>query len=195
MIKVAERRIESICVYCSSSDAVDETYRSAAVELGKTTAMQGLNLVYGGARVGLMGLLARTAKEHGAHVVGIIPNSIRQLAFHGCDELITAKDLRERKSLMEAKSDAFVSLPGGFGTLEETIEVLTLKQLNAHQKPVVFLNINGFYDHLIELFELFYRESFAKESFRCLYRICTGVGEVFDYLSSYEPQAPIRKWF
>jgi uncharacterized protein (TIGR00730 family) len=174
---------------------VDGAYKTAAIELGRRIAGKGMDLIYGGARVGLMGLVAVTAKKHGARITGVIPKRMRQLAFDGCDEVIITKDLRERKALMESRSDAFLVLPGGFGTLEETVEVLTLKQLNEHDKPIVFLNVNGFYSKLIELFETFYEECFAKPANRDLYRSCSSVAEAFEYLAAYEPPRKIQKWF
>ena len=186
--------INSICVFCSSSDSVDDTYKKAAIELGKKISANKQSLVYGGANVGLMGLIASTAGENGANVTGVIPESIKQVAYKECDELIYTTDLRERKAIMEQKSDAFIAMPGGFGTLEEVIEILTLKQLNFHSKPIVFLNINNFYQKLIELFETFFEERFAKESYQELYHFSPSVKDAFEYLSTYKPPEKITKW-
>ena len=105
------------------------------------------------------------------------------------------RDLRDRKAILQERADAFIALPGGFGTLEETVELLTLKQLGFHQKPIIFLNAAGFYDPLIHVFEHMYRERFAKESNRALYGIASTVDEALAQIDSYEPPEPGRKWY
>lgn len=189
-------KITSICVYASSSDNVDRSYRSAARSLGVAIAERRWTLVYGGAKVGLMGELARAVKEHHGRVVGIIPEHIadRGLSFGGADELIVTETLRERKAVMEATADGFVALPGGFGTMEELLEVITLKQLHRHAKPICLLDTNGFYAPLIALFEHLYREGFAREVYRGLYALCEDVPETMSYLETYEPNELGDKW-
>src|SRR5512134_3823260 len=110
---------KTICVYCSSSEALDPSYFQAANELGAQMAQQNCALVYGGGRIGLMGALARAVRDHGGKIIGVIPQSLKEkeLAYEACDELIITKDLRDRKAIMETRADAFVALPGGFGTL------------------------------------------------------------------------------
>ncbi|GMW01716.1 MAG: hypothetical protein AMXMBFR84_28530 [Candidatus Hydrogenedentota bacterium] len=186
-----------ICVFCASSDAVDAPYFEASAELGRLIAVAGRPLVYGGGRVGLMGALARATHETGGTVIGVIPRALRdlELAYESCNELIVTLDLRERKAVMFSRSDAFIALPGGFGTLEEMVEVLTLKQLHMHDKAIVFLNVSGFYDPLAELFEHFFQHRFAKQSARSLYHIADTPGEAMDYIERYRPEPSEPKWY
>jgi len=130
-------------------------------------------------------------------VVGVIPHCLRKkkVAYEDADELIVTKDLRERKAVMEERADAFVALPGGFGTLEEILEILTLKQLEAHGKPVVFLNTNGFFDPLLAMFERLYQEQFTKRDYCGHYHIADIPAGVLDRFVGYEPPARIHKWF
>jgi cytokinin riboside 5'-monophosphate phosphoribohydrolase len=190
-----ENKMKRICVFCSSSDAVDVKYKNAAVEIGQNIVKNNYELVYGGAKVGLMGLVAKTVKKNGGKVIGIIPSAIKAVAYENCDELIFTSSLRDRKELMDKKSDAFISLPGGFGTLEEAMEFLTLKQLHFHERPMIFFNINGYYDHLKKLFEVFYKESFSKKESRALYEFSDNIQSIFKYLSTYTPPPEIKKWF
>jgi uncharacterized protein (TIGR00730 family) len=185
----------NICVYCSSSDAVDPIFFDGARELGATLAERGHTLIFGGAKVGLMGELARSAQARGAKVIGVIPTSIKDLALEGLPELVTTKDMRERKAAMEARADAFVVLPGGFGTMEETFETLNAKMLGHHSKPVVLLNIGDFFAPLKAFLEQLYRHRFAKPIFRELYHFAPDVKEVFNYLDKYKPAHLQGKWF
>lgn len=153
----------AVCVYCSSSDEVAPVYVKAAAEMGEALAGAGLTLVYGGGSVGLMGIMARAVHARGGKVVGVIPQFMveQELAYHHADELIVTTDMRERKKLMEQMACAFVALPGGFGTLEEVIEILSLRNLRQHDKPVVIVNTHGFYGPLLEQFQRFERERFV----------------------------------
>ncbi|MEO8610458.1 MAG: TIGR00730 family Rossman fold protein [Chloroflexota bacterium] len=188
---------KTICVFCSSSSAVDEVYFEAARALGRAIAEQGWGLVYGGSDVGLMGAVARAVHLHKGTVVGIIPQTIhaRGIAYETADELLITKDLRERKAEMERRADAFIALPGGFGTLEEIVEVLTLKQLQTHAKPILFLNTNGFYDPLMTLFEHYYQQQFAKPDSRALYYVAADVSSAVEYIATYQPPVIQSKWF
>ena len=187
----------AICVFSSSSDAVAPHYVALAEAFGALLARRQMGLVYGGGRVGLMGALARAVHAHGGKVVGVIPDFLRakEVAYEEADELIVTRDMRERKAIMESRSDAFVALPGGFGTLEEILEVLTLKQLATHAKPVVFLNSRGFFDPLLALFEQFYREQFAKEETRAHYHVASAAHEALDHIERYQAPVPVAKWF
>lgn len=188
--------MKSICVFCSSSNAVDAVYYEAATELGLAIAKNGLTLVYGGCKVGLMGRVAETVKKEGGKVIGIIPKNIHKkgLVQEGLDELIITEGMRERKALMENMSDAFVALPGGFGTLEEILEILTYRQLKIHTKPVIFLNTRDFYSPLITFFETFYEQKFAKAEQKRLYLIADKVSDIFEYFSKYNPSPVSSKW-
>lgn len=189
--------MKSICVYSSSSDAISKGFFDVAVELGTRMAEDGYTLVYGGGCIGLMGALAKAIHAHDGKVLGVIPGFMRRtgVCYEDADELIVTSDMRERKAAMEEESDAFIGMPGGFGTLEEMLEIITLKQLGQHSKAIVFLNVNGFYDPLKETFEHIYREHFAKEDYRQLYYFAPDVDSAMKYLKAYKPSAQVTKWF
>lgn len=186
----------AICVYSSSSDSVSEEFFVAARHLGAQIAQQEYTLIYGGSDVGLMGAVARAARANGGRVVGIIPQALYDygIADLKADELIVTTDMRERKALMESRASAFVALPGGFGTLEEVLEILTLKQLQYHAKPISLLNVASFYNPLIELFNHLYAHRFAKEEFQQLYHVAQEVPDLFTYLDGYQAPSPLTKW-
>ena len=188
---------QSICVYCSSSDAVSPVFFDAATQLGAAIGRRNLTLVYGAGAVGLMGALARAVHQHGGRVTGVIPEFMhaKGVAYQDADELVVTGDMRERKAVMEERADAFVGLPGGFGTLEEILEVLTFKQLEIHAKPIVLLNTRGFYDQLLGLFEHIYRERFAKPDHRRLMYVTDDVDSAMAYVEDYRPTAVESKWF
>ncbi len=187
----------TVCVYCSSSDAVSDSYFQIAEELSVALANRGDTLVYGGASVGLMGALARAAHSCGGRVIGVMPKGIADhgIGFESADEMVVTESLRERKQVMEERADAFIALPGGFGTLEELMEILTLKQLGYHNKAVVILNTNGFYDLLLQLFERFYGEKFAKPETGSVFGLCDSVDHLIEYLDTYTPPKIGKKWF
>jgi hypothetical protein len=143
-----------------------------------------------------MGAVARSTQKHGGRVVGVLPGFMRArgIAYTSADELIITADMRERKAIMESRSDAFLALPGGFGTLEEMIEIITLKQLRQHAKPIVFLDINNFYRPLQRLFEHMITNHFAKEAMRQIYHFANDVPSAFRYLDQYEPPNIDEKW-
>ncbi len=186
-----------LCVYCSSSDRIDPKYAAAAAELGRLLVARGWGLVYGGGKTGLMGAVARAVKASGGHVVGVIPEfmKLRELAYDQADELVTVVTMRERKLLMETRADAFVTLPGGFGTLEECLEILTLRQLDVVRKPCVFFNQDGFYDDLLRLFDRMAREKFFKPSNLDLFRVATTVPDIFDQIEHAAGTPAETKWF
>src|SRR5260221_12637268 len=186
-----------LCVYCSSSDRLDPKYMAAAEQLGHELVARGWGLVYGGGKTGLMGAGARAVKSQGRKVVGVIPEFMkaRELAYDEADELITVITMRERKLLMETRADAFVTLPGGFGTLEEIMEILTLRQLDVVKKPCVFFNQDGFYDDLIRLFGRMLADKFFKPSNMDLFRVATSVPEVFTQIEAARHVQAESKWF
>jgi len=157
--------MSSICVYCSSSNAIADTYPPVAETLGRELARRGHTLVYGGGAVGLMGVLAQAAHKQGGEVTGVIPSKLqdREGIAYEADELIVTDTMRERKGIMFRRADAFIVLPGGYGTLEEFMEVLTLKQLGYHDHPIVILNVDGFFDTLLSFFEELRAGHFARE--------------------------------
>ena len=187
----------NICVFSSSSDAIEPHFFNAATELGREIARRGDTLVWGGCKVGLMGAVAKAAHQSGGRVVGVIPTFMqrRALAYEAADEMIATETMRERKALMDSRADAFVALPGGFGTLEEMLEIITLKQLQQHAKPVIFLDVDAFWAPLASLFEHILQLKFAKPAYRELFAFIDSVPRVFEYLDSYQAPVIASKWF
>jgi uncharacterized protein (TIGR00730 family) len=185
-----------ICVYSSSSNTIDKAYFDLAAELGRAIAANGDTLLFGGGMRGLMGATATAAHECGAKVIGVIPEALNQkgIAYEACDEMIVTKDIRERKSIMDARSDAFITLPGGFGTLEEILEIISLKFLKYHNKPVVILNGEGFYDDMLKQFDDIIDGYFAKPETRLLYHVTADVANAIEYINSYKPVELKEKW-
>jgi hypothetical protein len=153
-------------------------------------------MIYGGGKLGLMGVVSRAVHEHGGRVVGVIPEYLvrKGIAYEEADEMIVTETLRQRKAVMESRSDAFFVLPGGFGTMEEVLEILALKQLGRHQFPVVFLNIEKFFEPLIQLFEQIYHYQFALSEFRKAYYLAGDVADSMRYLKAYQPSGPFSKF-
>ena len=151
----ATSTIQRVCVYCASSPGHNEAITAAARQLGELLAAEGLELVYGGGTVGLMGLIADTVMAKGGAVTGVIPTKLfsREIPHRGLSQLIEVESMHERKTAMFEHADAFIALPGGFGTLEELAEVTTWAQIGMHQKPIGLLNIDGYYDHLLAWFD------------------------------------------
>jgi cytokinin riboside 5'-monophosphate phosphoribohydrolase len=188
--------MKTLCVYCSSSDRLDPKYYAAASAIGAEMVRHGWSLVYGGGKTGLMGAVARAVKLSGGRVIGVIPDFMkaRELAYDEADELITVVTMRERKLLMETRADAFLSLPGGWGTLEEIMEILTLRQLDVLRKPCVFFNQDGFYDELLAFFGKMVAEKFNKASNLDLFSVAKTYEEVFAQLDRGTVAAE-TKWF
>ncbi|PTY01112.1 TIGR00730 family Rossman fold protein [Opitutus sp. ER46] len=186
-----------LCVYCASSDRLDPKYYAAAAELGREMVLRGWGLVYGGGKTGVMGAVARAVKQSGGKVVGVIPEFMkaRELAYSDADEIVTVVTMRERKLLMETRADAFVTLPGGWGTLEEIMEILTLRQLDVVRKPCVIFNQDGFYDDLLRMFDRMLTERFYKTSNQDLYRVAGSVPDVFTHLEAGVGPLRESKWF
>src|ERR1700709_1160279 len=149
----AMNEIKTVCVYCGSGPGTNPQFVEAASALGKALAENGIRLVYGGGSIGLMGAIATSVLDHGGTVTGIIPDFLtaRENALTGVQEMIVTADMHERKRMMFERSDAFVALPGGIGTLEELVEQLTWQQLGRHSKPVLLANIDGFWEPLLSL--------------------------------------------
>lgn len=187
----------NICVFSSSSNAIPDVYVNDAIDLARLIGQAKFCLINGGSNVGLMDVVTREAGICGARTIGIIPEKLRDfnLASIHAHEIIVSGDMMERKAKMRDMSDAFIALAGGFGTLEEILEVITLKQLGYHDKAIVFINTNGFYDDLFRQFEKTYEEKFAKENYRKLYFIAENSAEAMSYLSNYQPEKTVDKWF
>ena len=159
-------KINAICVYCGSSPGNEPAFAGAAKTFGKTLAENGIRLIYGGGSVGLMGAVAEAVMDHGGEVTGIIPEFLtrRERPRRLAQELIVTRDMHERKRIMFERADAFVALPGGIGTLEEVVEQLTWAQLGRHKKPILFANINGYWDPLLALFAHMREQEFVTDA-------------------------------
>lgn len=184
--------VKKVCVFASSSSILDKSYIDAASELGTLIGKNGFDFVYGGSNLGLMWASASAAKQNGSKLTGIMPEKLYNLCVskeETCDEFYVTKGMRERKAKLDELSDAIVALPGGYGTLEELSEMIVQKQLGYNKKPIVLLNINGFYDKLNEFFEVMISEKFAKESSRGMYYLASTPQDAIEYLKNYvEPQ-------
>lgn len=145
------RELQRVCVFCASSPGVSASIRAAAADVGRTLARAGITLVYGGGSTGLMGIVANAALDAGGEVVGVIPRALasKEIAHQGLTQMHCVTSMHERKALMADISDGFIALPGGFGTMEEILEIVTWAQLGIHLKPCAILNIAGYYDHLL----------------------------------------------
>ena len=194
--------LQSVCVYCGSSCHVDDVYKQIAVDVGTALAQRKKRIVYGGGHVGLMGLLADSALKAGGEVVGIIPEHIRarEVQHKGLTELIVVENMHARKSLMVERADAFVVLPGGFGTLDETFEILTWKYLGLHNKPIIIYNQSGFWTPLLSLLNHMTAKGFVMSSHKDnaeYYRVASTLDDLFAALAA--PTGPVMdpatKWF
>ncbi len=186
----------NICVYSSSSCAIDRKYFEAAEELGRMIAQRGDTLLYGAGMTGLMGAMATSAKNCGGRITGVIPDVLNQkgIVYEGCNELIITGDLRERKALLDSKADAFIAMPGGFGTMEELMEIITLKQLKYHEKPIVIMNIGDYYRKLLDHFGTVIDERFARAECTELYYVVSNATEALDYIDTYKPPCFSERW-
>ena len=189
----AMQNIRCLCVYCGSSGAVEAQYREAASELGARLAAAGVELVFGGGRVGLMGLLADAALAANGRVTGIIPSHLRaaELAHPGVSELVVVGSMHERKRLMAERADAFAVLPGGIGTLDEMFEIVSWKQLGLHDKPILLVDVGGYWAPLLALLEHIVDKGFARPQTRGLLRVVPGVPALMAALAE-EPAVPHR---
>jgi uncharacterized protein (TIGR00730 family) len=187
----------NVCVFASSSDAVDRVFREAAADLGRRLGAAGHGFIFGGGGVGLMGEAARAAKEAGSRVTGVILDFMNRagVAHPGCDALHVTATMAERKTMLEGLADAYVALPGGFGTLDELAQVITLAQLGLAEKPIALVNTAGFYDGLAGFFDQLYEKKFAKTANAGLYRVVSTPAEALEYLEGWKPGPKVRKWF
>lgn len=190
--------IKNVCVYCGSSNRVDPKFLDAATELGRLMGEAGLKLIYGGGRVGLMGRVADGVLAAGGSVVGIIPRHLhdREVAHPGVSELLIVDTMHERKQLMAERADAFVVLPGGYGTLDEMFEIITWRQLGLHDKPLVLADLFGYWAPLAQLLDTIIDTGFAQPDCRQLYRTVTSVAEILPALGEAQPPrlAVETKW-
>jgi uncharacterized protein (TIGR00730 family) len=182
---------QSICVYCGSSTGKHPRYRDAAEALGRAIAENGLRLVYGGGGVGLMGVLCDSVIRHGGKVTGIIPGFLREREAHrgGLDELFIVESMHERKQMMFERADGFAILPGGFGTLDELFEMVTWRQLELHDKPIILVNVDGYWDPLLALIARQVEEGFVRPRHLDLLRVVSGPEQVIPALRQEPPAA------
>jgi uncharacterized protein (TIGR00730 family) len=188
--------MKNVCVFCGSATGTNPAYSAAARELGRALAVRKLALVYGGGRVGLMGEVATAALSAGGDVIGVIPHALsgKEIALADCTELIVVDTMHERKALMADRSDAFVALPGGFGTCDELFEILTWAQLGIHRKPVALLNTNAFFTPLLAWLDRVVAEGLLKPGHRDLLLVADTVPDLLAKLAAWVPPAPVTKW-
>jgi len=187
--------MRAVCVFCGSNAGARPIYMEAAQEVGRAIAARGLELVYGGAAVGLMGALADAALRAGGKVVGVIPRALveREIAHPGLSETHEVTSMHERKAMMADRSDAFLALPGGAGTLEETFEAWTWAQLGHHRKPVGLLNVDGFFDLLLSFLDNQCRELFVRREHREMLIVDNDPERLLARFETYRPPV-VEKW-
>ena len=193
---MTSKKKKTLCIYCSSSNDLPEKFYKISKELGEMLAQKGYNMVYGGSTRGMMGTIADNALKNGAEVIGVMPEKFQDWGLQqpNLTKLIITKDMRERKATMEKHADAFIAMPGGFGTFEEIFEILVAKQLNYHNKPVIFMKFDGYYDNMFKMFDTFYQNNFAKQETKTLYFIANTLDEMFDYIQKYQAKDFVMKW-
>jgi uncharacterized protein (TIGR00730 family) len=187
--------INAIAVFCGSSEGNDMEIISMAEDLGRIFAQENITLVYGAAKIGIMGKVAQASLDNQGKVIGVIPEflKLKEVVHLGLNELITTKNMHERKLKMHELSDGFITLPGGFGTFEELFEIITWAQLGLHQKPIGLLNINGFYDDLIRMLKTMVVKGFLKLDNLELLIVDNDINSLLDKMKQYKPQE-VPKW-
>lgn len=181
--------LSAISVFCGSNHGNNPIYQQAAIEVGQFFAKQKIKLVYGAGNVGLMGVMADTVLENGGYVIGVIPDFLQQkeVCHTNLQECYITQTMHERKQKMATLSQGIIALPGGFGTLDELFDILTLGQLQQHTYPIGILNINKFYDHLIQQMEFMVQEGFVKPSNLDMILVANNVGELIKKMNAYQP--------
>ncbi|CAD0007717.1 LOG family protein [Flavobacterium salmonis] len=187
--------MKRITVFCGSSFGTEEIYKEQAALLGETLAKQNIELVYGGANVGLMGAVADAVLNNGGKAIGVLPNFLRskEIAHLGLTELILVESMHERKTKMNDLCDGVIALPGGFGTLEELFEMITWAQLGLHKKPIAILNINGFYDSLIQLTEVMVSKGLLKDVNQQMLLVSNDIDDLLNKMNNYTAPT-VGKW-
>ncbi|OGA19492.1 MAG: Rossman fold protein, TIGR00730 family [Betaproteobacteria bacterium RIFCSPLOWO2_02_FULL_65_24] len=187
--------LNSVCIFCGSSPGHHPAYRAAAESLGRLLAERGIQLVYGGGKVGLMGALAESMMAAGGEVIGVIPQGLlaREKGHRGITRLEVVTTMHERKARMAELADGFIALPGGLGTLEEFCEILTWSQLGIHGKPVALYNVSRFFDPLLDLFDHAVKEGFLRPEHRQLVLVADEVEELLQAMHDYRP-ATVEQW-
>jgi uncharacterized protein (TIGR00730 family) len=189
-------KFSALCVFCGANPGVNHRYMEAAHELGKALGVRGIDLVYGGGSVGLMGAVARAAHAHGSRVVGVIPTSLTPKEVMGdpIGELIVVDTMHERKAKMAELAEGFVALPGGFGTLDELFEAITWGQLGIHAKPIGLLNIDDYFEPLVNLIDHGVTQGFIRPHHRTLIRVADSTDTLFTELGDYTPPPGLVRW-
>lgn len=179
--------IKNICIFCSSSNLLDEAYYKDAEILGRLLAENNYDIVYGGSKLGIMYKVSKTAKDFGSKITGVMPEKLYALCGNEdfCNEFYLTDGMRERKAKLDEKSDAVIALAGGFGTLEELSEMIVQKQLCYNNKPIIILNTNGFYNYLLKFFDTIISENFANINAKKLYFVANSPIEAINYLKNY----------
>jgi uncharacterized protein (TIGR00730 family) len=190
------KQLNKICVFCGANLGVQPIYAEAARAMSQALVQRGIGLVYGGGTVGLMGTIARTVAAAGGNVVGVIPGAlmVKELASEAIGELIVVNTMHERKAKMASLVDAFIALPGGFGTLDELFEAITWGQLGIHSKPVGLFNVNGFFDPLLQWVDHAVAEGFVRPHHRALVQTASDPVTLLDQLAHYEAPPGLVKW-
>ena len=180
----------NVCIYGASSNAIDKVYLDTAYSLSATLAKRGHTLVFGGGANGVMGATARGAADNGGKMIGIAPSffTVDGVLYNNCTEFIYTETMRERKQILENKSDAFIVAAGGIGTMDEFFEILTLKQLEQHDKPIIIYNVNGFYDDLLGMLQKTADLRFMKHKSLELYAVFDNETDIINYIENYKPQ-------
>ncbi|KAK4794266.1 hypothetical protein SAY86_012260 [Trapa natans] len=193
-------RFKRVCVFCGSQSGNRRVFGDAALELGDELVKRKIDLVYGGGSVGLMGLISQKVHDGGCHVLGVIPKALMPLEISGetIGEVQIVLDMHERKAVMAREADAFIALPGGYGTMEEVMEMITWSQLGIHKKPVGLLNVDGYYNSLLTLFDNGVKEGFIKPGAREIVLSAPTVHELLEKMENYAPShkhvAPHESW-
>ena len=190
-----QHEIHSLAVFCASSDGVDKVIYEEAYEVGVFLADNRIELIYGGSKLGLMGQVARGVLDNNGSVTGVIPDFLKtkEVVHTGLTNLITTRDMHQRKLKMHDLSDGFIALPGGFGTLEELFEILTWGQLGLHKKPIGILNSNGYYDDLLELMEKMVSKELLKAEYMNLVLVSDNIQVLYQKMLRFKPM-PVPKW-
>jgi len=190
-----KNEIHSLAVFCASSDGVDTRIYEDAYKVGEFLAARRIELIFGGSKLGLMGQVARGVLDNNGKVTGVIPDFLKtkEVVHTGLTNLITTRDMHQRKLKMHDLSDGFVALPGGFGTLEELFEILTWAQLGLHRKPIGILNSNGYYDHLLQLIDNMVKKCLLKEENLNLLLVSDTMEDLYAQMKDFQPM-PVPKW-
>jgi len=189
-------QIKSVTVYCSSSNHVEDIYLTAARKLGQLIAEHGLTLVYGGGNIGLMAAVGTGVREKGGKIVSVILKKFVEMGVADTlvNEIHIVEDMRARKQGLDERGDAYIALPGGFGTFEEVLEVISFKQLGFHNKPIVILNTKGYFEGLLKQFERAFQEKFINSKFRKSYQVVETPEQAIRVIENYEPNVMGQKF-